>query len=81
MTQTNYGHFINCEYQQQASGEYIDSINPATQSVVAKIAKGNESDANQAVAAAKSACEAWASLRPLDRGRILIDIPAKRTVK
>ena len=43
MTQTNYGHFINGEYQQPASGEYIDSINPATQSVVAKIAKGNES--------------------------------------
>ncbi|BFM16928.1 aldehyde dehydrogenase [Maricurvus nonylphenolicus] len=69
-----YGHLIGGEYVPPSSGEYMDSINPADQTVVAKIARGVAADVEQAIAASKAACQAWADMRPLERGRILTDV-------
>ena len=44
--------YINGEWVDSASGETIDVINPATEEVMGKIAKGNEEDVNKAVDAA-----------------------------
>ncbi|REH78267.1 aldehyde dehydrogenase family protein [Staphylococcus felis] len=45
--------YINGEWIDSASGETIDVINPATEEVFGRIAKGNEEDVNKAVEAAR----------------------------
>ncbi|AMG62455.1 aldehyde dehydrogenase family protein [Staphylococcus lugdunensis] len=44
--------YINGEWVESASNETIDVINPATEEVIGKIAKGNNEDVNKAVQAA-----------------------------
>lgn len=68
---TRFGHFINGEFVEPDSGSYIDSINPADESVVTGVANGNQADVEKAVTAAKSAYREWANMRPLERGQIL----------
>ncbi len=72
--QSSYGHFIHGEYAAPASGRYLDSINPSDQSIVTKIAEGNAEDVEAAVASAKGAQQAWAAMRPLERGGLLITL-------
>ncbi len=69
-----YGHFIGGEDVAPQSGAYIPSINPADKSVVTQISDGNENDVNQAVQVAKAASSDWANMRPLERGKILINM-------
>ncbi|BFM15730.1 aldehyde dehydrogenase [Maricurvus nonylphenolicus] len=76
MPQT-YGHFIDGAFVPSESGETLDSINPSNGSIAAKIAKGTAADVATAVASAKAASSEWANMRPLDRGRILIDMGRK----
>ncbi|MBI5975534.1 aldehyde dehydrogenase family protein [Staphylococcus canis] len=45
--------YINGEWVDSASGETLDVINPATEEVIGRIAKGNEADVDKAVKAAK----------------------------
>jgi aldehyde dehydrogenase (NAD+) len=68
------GHFINGQWVQPESQESLDSINPSDQSVVARIARGNREDVANAVAAAAAASREWAAMRPLERGKILINV-------
>src|SRR5260370_36928134 len=49
--------FINNQWVKPASGQYIDSINPATGKRLAQVAAANSADADAAVAAARAACE------------------------
>ena len=72
-----YGHFISGDFQQPSSDEYIESSNPADQSIVARIAKGNKRDVDSAIAASKAVSKQWAATRPLERGRILTDVGRK----
>jgi aldehyde dehydrogenase (NAD+) len=72
-----YGHFINGDYVAPSNGNYMESINPNDGSVLSKIAHGNDEDVNTAVAAAKTASKEWAQMRPIDRGRILINVGRK----
>ncbi len=72
-----YGQFIDGDFQAPASGEYLDSINPANGTLAARIAKGNNVDVDAGVAAAKAAAAEWAAMRPLERGRILTDLGRK----
>ncbi len=72
-----YGHFISGEFQAPSSNEYIDSINPSDQSVVACVAKGNKQDVENAIEASKLANKKWANMRPQERGRILINVGRK----
>ncbi|MFV3308273.1 aldehyde dehydrogenase family protein [Pseudomonas sp. NY15181] len=48
-------HYINGQWIEPASREYIDVSNPATEQVFEKIAKGDSSDVDKAVQAAKDA--------------------------
>ncbi len=72
-----YGHFYAGKFQYPESDEYIDSINPDNQDIVGSVARGSSKDIAQAVIAAKSASRDWADMRPLDRGRILINVGRK----
>ena len=44
------------------STEYFETVNPATQEVLAEVARGGEKEVDAAVAAAKAAFPAWAAL-------------------
>jgi 5-carboxymethyl-2-hydroxymuconic-semialdehyde dehydrogenase len=44
------------------SARYFETINPATQDVLAEVAAGGEAEVNAAVAAAKAAFPKWAGL-------------------
>jgi aldehyde dehydrogenase (NAD+) len=55
-----------------ASGRTFDSLNPATEQVIATVAEGNEIDIDHAVAAARRAFEgSWRTMRAAERGHIL----------
>ena len=56
-----------------ASGRSFQSLNPATEEVIATIAEGNEIDVDHAVAAARRAFEGpWRTMRAAERGHILL---------
>ncbi len=71
---SQYGHFIAGDFTAPQSGAYIDSINPADGSVVTQIAEGSGADVDAAVAAAKAASSEWGAMRPLERGKTLINL-------
>ncbi len=54
-----FGLFIDNQWVKPASGQYIDSINPATGKLLAKVAAANSADVDAAVAAARKAFETW----------------------
>jgi 5-carboxymethyl-2-hydroxymuconic-semialdehyde dehydrogenase len=54
-----------------AGREYFETVNPATQEVLAEVASGGEAEVNDAVAAAKAAFPAWAALPAAERAKIV----------
>ena len=61
-----YQHFIDGQYVDSSSGEWIESIDPFSGESWARVPNGNEEDVNRAVMAAKTAFEnpEWADLAP-----------------
>ena len=56
-----------------ASGRTFESLNPATEQVIATVAEGNEIDVDRAVAAARRAFEGpWRTMRAAERGHVLL---------
>ena len=75
-------HLINGA--QVASKEYFQTVNPATQDVLAEVARGGEREIDAAVAAAKAAFPGWAG-KPapdtyLEAARLLGAAPAQSAV-
>lgn len=64
--------FIGGEYVDAECGEWIESINPSTGKVVARVASGQKEDVEKAVKAARGAADAWANTAPADRRAILL---------
>jgi 5-carboxymethyl-2-hydroxymuconic-semialdehyde dehydrogenase len=62
-------HLING--QSVDSPETLETVNPATQQVLAEIARGGEAEVHAAVAAAKAAFPKWAGLPATERARIM----------
>jgi aldehyde dehydrogenase (NAD+) len=73
-------HFIGGAWREPESGAYFDSSNPATGERLARVADGNESDVNRAVAAAADALEKWVAIGGHGRARYLYAI-ARRIQK
>ncbi len=70
-----YGHFIGGEFIAPSSGQYMDSINPATGEKLFSLALGNEADVNKAVEAATNAFEnAWGQLTGTERAKYLFRV-------
>src|SRR5579883_2002658 len=69
-----FGLFINNQWVKPASGEYLESVNPATGKPLAKIASANSSDVDAAVAAARAAFETWGKMPGHVRARYLYAI-------
>jgi 5-carboxymethyl-2-hydroxymuconic-semialdehyde dehydrogenase len=53
------------------SAEYFNTVNPATQEVLAEVARGGEREVDAAVAAAKAAFPAWAGRPAAERAALL----------
>lgn len=53
------------------SSDYFETVNPATQEVLAEVARGGEREIDAAVAAAKAAFPAWAGRPPAERAALL----------
>jgi 5-carboxymethyl-2-hydroxymuconic-semialdehyde dehydrogenase len=62
-------HLING--QQVAASDYFETVNPATQDVLAEVASGTAADINAAVQAAKDAFPAWAGRPATERAKIM----------
>jgi 5-carboxymethyl-2-hydroxymuconic-semialdehyde dehydrogenase len=54
-----------------SGSSYFDTINPATQDVLAEVARGGEGEVDAAVAAAKAAFPAWAGKPAAERAALL----------
>jgi aldehyde dehydrogenase (NAD+) len=65
------GLFINNQWVQPASGQYLESVNPATGKSLASVAAGNQSDVDVAVAAARQAFASWSKAPGHVRARYL----------
>lgn len=53
------------------SGAWIESLNPADETIIGRFPDGNADDVNAAVAAAEAAQPAWGALAPSDRAKAL----------
>ncbi|MBV7428373.1 MULTISPECIES: 5-carboxymethyl-2-hydroxymuconate semialdehyde dehydrogenase [unclassified Acidovorax] len=53
------------------SREYFETVNPATQEVLAEVASGGAAEVHAAVAAAKDAFPAWAGLAATERAKLV----------
>ena len=51
--------------------DYLQTLNPATQEVLAEVAAGGEAEVHAAVAAAKAAFPKWAGLPATERARVM----------
>ena len=62
-------HLINGK--SVAGGDYFETINPATQEVLAEVASGGQAEVQAAVAAAKEAFPKWAATPAAERAKIM----------
>src|SRR5436305_7276756 len=70
-----YQLFINGRFVAPKSGEYFDSINPATEEKLAEIAEANARDVDFAVKAARRAYDkVWSKMRGRERGKYLFRV-------
>lgn len=69
-----FGLFINNQWVKPASGQYLESTNPATGKSLAQVASANSADVDTAVAAARKAFGAWNKLPGHARARYLYAI-------
>src|SRR5512138_1352074 len=70
-----YELYIGGKFVEPRSGKYFDSINPATEKVVSRIALANYEDVDAAYQAAKKAYDStWSKMPGKERGKYLYRI-------
>lgn len=70
-----YDLFINGTWQKPSSGEYFDTINPADEKVLSRVAAANEKDVDKAVSAARQAYEkVWRRMPAKERAKYIFRI-------
>lgn len=69
-----YGLYVNGAFVAPRSRKYMETINPATEEVLAKVAVAGEEDVAKAVAAAKAAFPKWRRLKASERAKYLFRI-------
>ena len=72
--ESRYNLFIGGKFVAPKSGKYFDSINPATEEVLAEIALANQADVDAAYQAAQKAFTPWSKLAGAERGKYLYRI-------
>lgn len=68
--------FIDGQWLPAQSGRTFDTINPATEEVIAQVAEGDAADVDLAVQAARKAFESgpWSRMDARDRGRLILKL-------
>lgn len=70
-----YDLFIDGKFVKPSSGKYMDSVNPATEETIAKVAIANSNDVDKAVKAARKAyTNVWSKLSGKERGKYIYRI-------
>lgn len=70
-----YGLFINGKFVDAKGSKTFNTINPATEKILSKIAYAQASDVDKAVTAARSAyTKVWSKMAPQERGKYLFRI-------
>lgn len=69
-----YGLFIDGEWIDASSGETFDTIDPATEEVIAAVAAADADDVDTAVSSSTDALDEWQSVPARKRGRVLLAI-------
>ena len=69
-----YDLFIGGEWVAPQSGEYLKTINPATEEVLAAISVAGDEDVDKAVGAAREASRSWQRLDPAQRAKYIFRI-------
>ena len=69
-----HDHYIGGASLPPRSGKYVETKDPTTGEVAGSVARGDAADVAAAVESAKSAYPAWRDRRPIERGRILLEI-------
>lgn len=72
--ESRYQQWIAGEAVPPVAGRYLESINPATGEKLTEIARGDAEDGAAAVAAARAAFAEWRDRKPIERGRVLLEI-------
>lgn len=70
-----YGLFIDGEFTAPGKGRYFDTINPANEEKLARVAKADEADVDRAVTAARKAYAGpWGRMKARERGKYIYRI-------
>ncbi|MCB9165432.1 MAG: aldehyde dehydrogenase family protein [Flavobacteriales bacterium] len=70
-----YELFINGKWQKPKSGKYFDTINPANEKKLSRIAEANEADVDAAVKAARKAYDSvWSKMPASERAKYIYRI-------
>ena len=70
-----YGHFINGDFVAPEKGKYFDTVNPATEEKLSRVAEGSAADVDKAVKAAREAYRSsWGRMNPAERGKYIYRI-------
>ena len=67
----SYGLFVDGRFRAAKSRKRMDSIDPATEQRLSRIALAGEADVDTAVQAARRALPGWRRLKPKERGKFL----------
>jgi aldehyde dehydrogenase (NAD+) len=71
----DYGLFIEGRWLPPESGAYFETVNPASESTLARVAYANDTDVDHAVRAARKAYDKyWRKLKPADRAKYIYRI-------
>ena len=71
---STYGLFVGGQFVDPKSGDYMKTINPATEEVLASVAVAGEEDVDLAVAAARDAAVEWSGLAGSERAKYIFRI-------
>lgn len=73
--ESSYDLFINGKFQKSTSGKPFDSINPATEAVIAQVTEATDKDVDKAVKAARGAFDkTWSKMPGVERGKYIFRI-------
>lgn len=74
MSISSYDCYIDGRWRPAHSGQWLEVLDPADGVVLARIARGEAADIDDAVRAAQAALPGWADCVPVQRGRVLAAI-------
>lgn len=71
---THFSLYYGGAWHPAKNGATFETKNPGTGKILAKIAKGSQTDMNAAIAAATNAFRTWREVKPLERAKILREL-------